>query len=261
MPNTPIEELFRSFPSPEGWGGHSLAPDLAVHGVLKDKDAALFVEYDGYWRHGEKEGLVKDKLKNKALLAYAPSGSFIVRISHTRKTGLRDNILWVSVDTWSRGDNRSLQKCLRTILRQLLSHSESRLQPRTARVLRTWVQSNSNILSKEGKNFASTAAAEAAGNSLEEILSFLTAEGFTDEEIQQLQNQNILYGRSIEKQLKPTIHWFRNIGLTSREMTKLLTTFPILNRNVEQGLKPTRQWLLDLGFSTTEAKKVFLKHP
>ena len=263
MPNTPMEELFRSFPSPEGWGGHSLAPDLAVHGVLKDKDAALFVEYDGDWRHGKNEGMERDDRKNEALLAYAPSGSFIVRISHTRKTRFRDNILWVSVDTWSRGDDGSLLKRLRTILRQFLWHSESRLQPRTSRVLRTWVQSNSNMLSMEGKNFASTAAAEAAGNTLEEIISFLTTEGFTAKEIQHLQTHRILYGRSrsIEKRLQPTIRWLGNIGLTSTEVTKLLTTLPILDRSVEQGLHPKRQWLLDLGFSTTEAKKVILKHP
>ena len=261
MPNTPMEELFRSFPSPEGWGGHSLAPDLAVHGVLKDKDAALFVEYDGDWRHGKNEGMERDDRKNEALLAYAPSGSFIVRISHTRKTRFRDNILWVSVDTWSRGDDGSLLKRLRTILRQFLWHSESRLQPRTSRVLRTWVQSNSNMLSMEGKNFASTAAAEAAGNTLEEIISFLTTEGFTAKEIQHLQTHRILYGRSIEKRLQPTIRWLGNIGLTSTEVTKLLTTLPILDRSVEQGLHPKRQWLLDLGFSTTEAKKIILKHP
>ena len=48
MPKQPISELFRRFPSPEGWGGNYLEPDLAAYGVLKAEDAALFVEYDGY---------------------------------------------------------------------------------------------------------------------------------------------------------------------------------------------------------------------
>ena len=43
-PRTKIGELFRRFPAPDGWGGKYLDPDLAVHGVLKKKDAALFVE-------------------------------------------------------------------------------------------------------------------------------------------------------------------------------------------------------------------------
>ncbi|CAJ1392751.1 unnamed protein product [Effrenium voratum] len=47
QPKAELKELFRRFPAPEGWGGHYLEPDLALHGVLKDPEAALFVEYDG----------------------------------------------------------------------------------------------------------------------------------------------------------------------------------------------------------------------
>ena len=66
-PRTRIGELFRRFPAPEGWGGNYLDPDLAVHGVLTRKDAALFVEYDGFWRHSEEERLSIDRKKNAAL--------------------------------------------------------------------------------------------------------------------------------------------------------------------------------------------------
>ena len=41
------KELFRRFPAPDTWGGNYLEPDLALYGVLKDPEAALFVEYDG----------------------------------------------------------------------------------------------------------------------------------------------------------------------------------------------------------------------
>eukprot|EP00435_Cladocopium_sp_Y103_P043628 s1111_g12.t1 len=68
MPQTPIAELFRSFPSQKGWGGNYLEPDLAAYGVLKDENARLFVEYDDYWRHQEKEGVKRDQEKNAALL-------------------------------------------------------------------------------------------------------------------------------------------------------------------------------------------------
>ena len=64
VPETaPIAEMFRNFPAPEGWGGNYLEPDLSIYGVLKDKDAALFVEYDGYWRHEGKEGMARDRRK------------------------------------------------------------------------------------------------------------------------------------------------------------------------------------------------------
>ena len=64
----PLEEMFRNFPAPEGWGGHSLEPNLSLYGVLKDENAALFIEYDGYWRHEGKEGIQRDTKKNAALL-------------------------------------------------------------------------------------------------------------------------------------------------------------------------------------------------
>ena len=60
---TPIAEMFRNFPAPEGWSGNYLEPDLSIYGVLKDEDAALFVEYDGYWRHEGKEGMARDRKK------------------------------------------------------------------------------------------------------------------------------------------------------------------------------------------------------
>lgn len=116
-PRTPIKELFRSFPAPKGWGGNYLEPDLAAYGVLKN--AALFVEYDGYWRHGEAAGIAKDHQKNAALLVYAPAGSRIVRIRHARsrpKESDDKNVIWIDVTTWRLGDQESLWKVLRYIL-------------------------------------------------------------------------------------------------------------------------------------------------
>ena len=99
-PRTKIGELFRRFPAPEGWGGKYLDPDLAVHGVLRKKDAALFVEYDGFWRHSEDERLSTDHRKNAALLSTAPPGSHVVRIGHWGCKPLESapHVLWISVD-------------------------------------------------------------------------------------------------------------------------------------------------------------------
>ena len=55
LPEEPIEELFRDFPAQhsETWGRKTLSPDLAVYGALQAKEAALFLEYDGHYRHLE----------------------------------------------------------------------------------------------------------------------------------------------------------------------------------------------------------------
>ena len=262
MPDTPVEELFRSFPAPEGWSGHSLAPDLAVYGVLKDKNAGLFVEYDGDWRHGKKEGLARDQKKNAALLAYAPAGSFVVRISHTRKTRLRKNILWVNVESWSRGDDWSLLNCLQNVVQQVFSQIGSKFCPNSERVLRTWLQNRSVTLSEKGNSFANVAAAEASGNTREEILEFLSAAGFRNKDIEHLQQRYALRGRNIEKGLKPTICWLNTIGLTSKKVVEVISRFPsALDYGIERNLIPKRQWLLDLGLSKSEVAKVILGHP
>ena len=128
-PNEPIEECFRRFPSPEGWGGNYLEPDLAAYGVLRDEDAALFVEYDGYWRHGKKEGVERDALKNAALLDYSPLGSYVVRISHTTCTGLKKNVLWIKVGQWRTGNVQALSRLFMDVARQLQVGLEDVLRP------------------------------------------------------------------------------------------------------------------------------------
>ena len=107
--------------APEGRGGHCLEPDLSLHGVLRDEDAALFVEYDGSWRHDTKEGMERDQMKNAALLTFAPAGSYVVRISHTISKPLRGNALWVKIDTWRRGDVKTLSRVLMDLLVQIMN--------------------------------------------------------------------------------------------------------------------------------------------
>ena len=128
MPKTPIMELFRSFPSPKGWQGNYLEPDLAAYGVLKHKDAALFVEYDGYWRHGEKAGMDRDQLKNASLLAYAPPGSKVIRIRHTVTESIDDRTLFICANNWRQGDQRALANSLKCILAEAVSWMKDSLQ-------------------------------------------------------------------------------------------------------------------------------------
>eukprot|EP00438_Fugacium_kawagutii_P031477 Skav222646 [mRNA] locus=scaffold10:446771:453480:- [translate_table: standard] len=178
-PETPIAEMFRSFPAPEEWGRNYLEPDLTVYGVLKEKDAALFVEYDGYWRHGERAGAEKDRVKNEALVDYAPSGSWVVRISHTVKRQQKGQLLWVTVDPWRRGDSKSLHEILRVVLQQIRAGLGDDLLPRVAARLKGHLQQKVVNLSECAQIFTDRAASTLAGNSSDEINKWLLSEGFS----------------------------------------------------------------------------------
>ena len=53
-------------------------------------------------------------------------------------------------------------------------------------------------------------------------------------------------GLGIEQNLKPTVHWFLDLGLTKKDVAKLAATFPqILGLSMEQNLKPTVDWFLE----------------
>ena len=101
MPDVPIAEAFRDFPveKSEAWGSSRLSPDLTAYGVLKASDAALFIEYDGHYRHMEPPGLVRDMRKTSALLKFAPAGSVVVRIAHKERQW-KDKSTQVLVDSW-----------------------------------------------------------------------------------------------------------------------------------------------------------------
>ena len=153
MPATPVGELFRSFKSPPGWGGHYLEPDLTTYGVLKDEAAALFVEYDGYWRHAEKEGMVRDQLKNLTLLAFAPSGSFVVRISHKSGSKLDGHVLCIGADAWRHGDRKSLATTLKALLKQMLPRLEHVLHTDVKTHLQKQVRKEQMVISKSAQRF------------------------------------------------------------------------------------------------------------
>ena len=262
MPNLEIQELFRSFPSPDGWGGHALEPDLAVHGVLKEKDAALFVEYDGFWRHQEKKGIVMDRKKNAALLTYAPKGSFVVRISHTKRRPLKENVLWVRVDTWRQGHCTSLLETLKNALMQISTGLADVLRPCTMKMVRGKINQELWILSERGRHFAKAAVDQIHGNSSEELISFLRAEGFSAQNIEAMKLRTWFCGQSIEGSLKPKFRWIVDLGLTKSQVAKAVATHPqILGLSIEQNLKPTVQWLLDLGLTKSQAAKAVATFP
>ena len=263
MPGVPVTEMFRSFKSPAGWGGNYLEPDLTAYGLLKDEDAALFVEYDGYYRHATKEGTEKDLLKNKALLDFAPVGSFVVRIRHKGKSQLKEHALWVGVKTWGRGDQTSLARVLTEVLEDSVPRLRHALHPCVCKRLEAHVLDKKPIIiSRSAQDFRETAVAASKGNTAEEIYNFLGAEGFENADIERLPEQALVGGVSIERSLQPLLLWLLDLGLAKSQVAKALKIKPnLLAYSVELNLKPKRQWFLDLGLTKSQVAKAVAAHP
>ena len=263
MPQVPIAELFRSFPSPKGWGGHYLEPDLAAYGVLKDENAALFVEYDGYWRHGEKEGMERDQMKNAALLKYAPKRSYVVRISHTIKLPLQDNnVLWVSAQTWRPGSPVQASKIHCEVIMQMLTGLKHSLCPKVMERLQLQSKEGATLRSAGVIDFMKTAKAAKSGNTLDEMSMFLKGEGFSTKELNLMLEKAIVPGMSIDKQLRPVLRWFSDLGMEKVQVARAVSRRPqTLGLSLEQNLKPSVQWLLDLGLTKSQVANAVATHP
>ena len=298
-PRTKIGELFRRFPAPEGWGGKYLDPDLAVHGVLKRKDAALFVEYDGFWRHSEGEGLSIDRRKNAALLSHAPLGSLIVRIGHWECKPLDTElqVRWIAVDRWNSGDQKSMSKVLKCIFLEILAEFGERLDLSVAKRLQKLAGMDFRPASARSQEFVNEAAAAAGGSTREELFEILTSHGFSGSSVESLMKTPHLLrlssetqlkpclkylfglglseteitkaavrypeilGLSVEGKLKPTVRWLSNVGLSQCQIKGVATSSRILGLSIEQNLKPTVQWLLDLGLTKSQAAKAVATFP
>ena len=263
MPGVPVTELFRSFQSPAGWGGNYLEPDLTAHGVLKDEATALFVEYDGYWRHAEKEGIVQDRRKSLALLALAPPGSYVVRINHDDRCRLEENVLWVGVSTWRRGDHKSFTKTLKNVLQETVSRLQHALHPGVCKRFEKHLSNKGLfVISRAAQEYREAALIQGKGSTTEEIVNFLNAEGFGQAHIDRIYEQVLIRRLSIEKTLQPLLQWLSHLGLTLSQVAKAVVTHPqFLSYSIEQNLKPTVQWFLDLGLTRSQVAKAVVTNP
>ena len=298
-PRTKIGELFRRFPAPDGWGGKYLDPDLAVHGVLKRKDAALFVEYDGFWRHSEDERLSIDRKKNAALLSHAPLGSLIVRIGHWECKPLESGpqCFWTTVDRWKSGDQKSISKVLKTVFLEILAEFGECLDLSVATRFQKLAGMDFVPASARAVEFINDAAAVAGGSTTEELFDVLTDTGFSRSQAELLaENSHMLrfssetqikpglsylfslglseveiskaairypkiLGISIEHKLKPTAKWLSDLGLSQRQIIAVTASPHILCCSIEENLKPTVQWLLDLGLTKSQVAKIVATQP
>ena len=263
-PRTKIGELFRRFPAPDGWGGKYLDPDLAVHGVLRKKDAALFVEYDGFWRHSEDERLSTDHRKNAALLSTAPPGSQVVRIGHWGRKPLESapHVLWISVDRWSLGDQKSISKMLTCIFLEILAEVGECLDPSVAKRLQKLARMAYRPALVRSKEFVKEAAVAAGGSSKEELVAMLTSHGFSSWNLAALEETSYFLRLSSERQLKPCLRYLFSLGLSQDEIMKALVRYPrILGLSLEHKLKPMVQWLSELGLTDCQIRRNVTSSP
>ena len=284
MPQTPVGELFRSFPSPDG--ETILKPSLTAHGVLKDPQAALFVVYDCT---GNGKGM-ESKLK-RALLAYGPLGSHILYIGHKESRPLEEKVLCVKVRDWKTGDRASLLEVLADLSRQV-SLGFGPICPGVFGQL----QCKEDPLFKSDTgdwDYLKIVNVLRCETARQEIKHFLNEKGFSLSSIKRLQkcallsgkctgaklqskfqllvNSNlrpsqaaeavatgfIAFGSNFDENLRVTQQWLLDMGLSPRQAANALTTFPsIFCRSAEQKLVLMVKWLLDLGFAPKQIVKV-----
>ena len=222
MPEEPIAEAFRDFPVQrcEEWGSSRLCPDFAAHGVLKRAGAALFIEYDGHYRHMEPLGLNRDVRKTSALLKFAPVGSIVLRIAHKERQW-KDNSVQVLVDCWQTEHVPSLHKTVRQVVASLLRSCRAQLVPGLVSQLEARAPTQ---IDRQAQTFAMDAELVSSASRS----SRLAVEEFFQKEMQLTPVQidrtiarfPSVRGCSIEANLKPTVEWIKGLGLSSRRLRK-----------------------------------------
>ncbi|CAE7430096.1 unnamed protein product [Symbiodinium sp. KB8] len=268
MPGEPIGELFRDFPlePSDAWGSRWLCPDITAFGVLKQEDAALFVEYDGYHGHYDARGLAADERKSKALLAYAPSGSYVLRLGHAaRDIPMTKNSMEVVVDTWSAGRERTLMHVVRQVSQALLGSWGNVLRKDVCQHL----QSFRSTEASPDLHLACKFTTEAVLTSDVEkrktnVIAFLKEKlQFSEVGISRLASRSQkIWGMSIESNLKPTVAWLEDVGLSREQVAKVVAGFPqVLGCSIDGNLKLTVAWLEDVGLSREQVAKVVAGFP
>ena len=264
MPDEPIAEAFRDFPVPKSkeWGSSRLCPDFSAYGVLKRAGAALFIEYDGYYRHMEPQGLRRDVRKTSALLKFAPAGSVVLRIAHKERPW-KDKSVQVLVDCWQSEHVPSLHKTVEQFVASLLQSCRTELVPGLVSRLEVRVPPQ---IDKHAKTFAMDA--ELVGNA--SSTNRLALQEFLRKKMQlstvQVAKSIVRFpsvlGLSIEANLKPTVEWIKGLGLSPSQVAKVITSFPqVLGLSIEANLKPTVEWIKGLGLSQSQVAKVIATFP
>ena len=264
MPDVPIAEAFRDFSVKKcgEWGSSRLSPDLTAYSVLNATDAALFIEYDGHYRHMEPAGLARDVRKTSALLKFAPAGSVVVRIAHFERQW-KDKSTQVLVDSWCAEHEPSLLKALHQVVASLLKECRGRLHPTVASRLEVFPaeESINKDASTRAKEVELVGMSDSSRPNLEE---FLCKEvGLNTWQVAKvIATFPSLLRYSIEANLKPTVEWIEGLGLSQSQVAKVIATFPpVLGLSIEANLKPTVEWIKGLGLSQSQVAKLIATCP
>ena len=264
MPDVPIAEAFRDFSVKKckEWGSSRLSPDLTAYGVLNATDAALFVEYDGHYRHMEPPGLARDMRKTSALLKFAPAGSVVVRIAHKERQW-KDKSTQVLVDSWCAEHEPSLLKALHQVVASLLKECRGRLHPTVASRLEVFPaeESINKDASARAKEAELVGMSDSSRPKLEE---FLCKEvGLNTWQVAKvIATFPSVLRYSIEANLKPTVEWIEGLGLSKSQVAKVIATFPqVLGLSIDANLKPTVEWITGLGLGQSQVAKVIATCP
>ena len=264
MPDVPIAEAFRDFSVKKcgEWGSSRLSPDLTAYSVLNATDAALFIEYDGHYRHMEPAGLARDVRKTSALLKFAPAGSVVVSIAHFERQW-KDKSTQVLVDSWCAEHEPSLLKALHQVVASLLKECRGRLHPTVASRLEVFPaeESINKFASTRAKEVELVGMSDSSRPNLEE---FLCKEvGLNTWQVAKvIATFPSVLRYSIEANLKPTVEWIEGLGLSQSQVANVIATFPpVLGLSIEANLKPTVEWIKGLGLSQSQVAKVIATCP
>ncbi|CAE7689193.1 MTERF5 [Symbiodinium sp. KB8] len=266
LPEEPIGELFRDFPvkQPGNWGKSHLSPDLSVYGALKKKDAAVFLEYDGYYRHHTPQGIAADIRKSEALLRQAPNGSQVLRISHAQRGwDLACHTSEVIVDPWQSARPKSLAKALRQIVQFVRTNWGSTLQTSVNVRLQDFLDSPADSFCMPAVEFTRKVAATGDCDP-SQLHDFLREQlNMTASQSENLTGKHpALKCRSVESECRPIVQWLRDAGLKKAQIAKVIGRFlGVLGYSIEGNLNPIVQWLRDLGLKKAEIAKVISRFP
>ena len=232
MPGEPIGELFRDFPvkKSELWGRPWLCPDISAFSVLKEEGAALFVEYDGCFRHSEPQGRQRDERKTEALLAYAPAGSRVLRIGHVGR-GLRatDASIEATVAEWRAGRSSSLNNALHQATGILLTNLEGALDHEVRERLQAYQGAEPKPDFDIARKFVHEAVlTRDVETKKANMLAVLEGElQLSAPAIMALENRfPSIWGVSIKSSLKPVVAWLERVGLGRKQVAKVVAGFP-----------------------------------
>ena len=249
MPNTPVGEVFRSFPA----GEEELEPTLTAYGILKDPKAALFVHYEGMHEKRETAGGMNQEF-DRALLAYGPPGSHILLMSHTESRPLEDLVLCIKVGAWHPGDEASLSLVLNDICRRISHGLKDVLCPEVLELLRS---QRVFPCTSDMKDFRKLGIALRGAKVNRELLeNRFFARGFSPASTSRMLKSAELSKGCVEAKLESRIQWLLNLNQSRRQIKQLIaTSSPALGDTVQKNLKPTVQRLWDLRLQQQQVEK------